>query len=266
MTSRLVFDPAVPRGQRRRAQRARARNSPATPPPRPGAAAAEQRRRKARQAMGGIPAAVVAQANATDHAASPGRGRRGQRHGYRTSDVRPGPDRPAERACAAISREEGLHKDWLSRHLGAVDRGAAAAVLQRGPAREDARGCPSLAGWDSRSPRYLPDRHLVQHRTMNAIAAEVGLTHHAVGLALSRHGVTPTAHPAKRHAATNAPHRWPPARRRHRRGLRRRAPGPGSTSRAIAENPAARVVAAPQGAEPGRPVGTGRAPPRRERA
>jgi hypothetical protein len=36
---------------------------------------------------------------------------------------------------------------------------------------------------------------------VNAIAAEVGMSHHAVGLALRRHGLAPTAHAAKRHAA-----------------------------------------------------------------
>jgi hypothetical protein len=37
---------------------------------------------------------------------------------------------------------------------------------------------------------------------VNAIASEVGMSHHAVGLALRRHGLAPTAHAAKRHAAS----------------------------------------------------------------
>jgi hypothetical protein len=41
----------------------------------------------------------------------------------------------------------------------------------------------------------------VQHRTVNAIAAEVGLSHHAVASALRRHRLARTAHAAKRHAA-----------------------------------------------------------------
>ena len=49
---------------------------------------------------------------------------------------------------------------------------------------------------------YLTERHLVQYRTVNAIAAEVGMSHHAVGAALRRHGLAPTAHAAKRHAAS----------------------------------------------------------------
>ena len=49
---------------------------------------------------------------------------------------------------------------------------------------------------------YLRDRHMMQHRTVSAIAAEVGLSHHAVGSALRRHGLDMTAHAAKRHAAS----------------------------------------------------------------
>jgi lambda repressor-like predicted transcriptional regulator len=107
-------------------------------------------------------------------------------------------------SLAAISREAGLHKDWLSRHLGDIDPGAAAAaaVLGGRPARCDARWLPVLSrlGYTDVAS-YLTERHLVQHRTVNAIAAEVGMSHHAVGLALRRHGLAPTAHAAKRHAA-----------------------------------------------------------------
>jgi protein-disulfide isomerase-like protein with CxxC motif len=48
---------------------------------------------------------------------------------------------------------------------------------------------------------YLRERHIVQHQTVNAIAAEAGLAHHAVESALRRHGLARTAHAAKRHAA-----------------------------------------------------------------
>jgi hypothetical protein len=103
-----------------------------------------------------------------------------QRHGY--------PDigafalaRVAGGAClAAISREAGLHKDWLSRHLGDVDPAASAAARQRCPNRWDARWRPALnrLGFPD-VPSYLRERHIVEHRTVNAIAAEVGLTNHA---------------------------------------------------------------------------------------
>lgn len=48
---------------------------------------------------------------------------------------------------------------------------------------------------------YLRDRHLVQHRTVSAIAAEAGVSQHAVESALRRHGLERVAHAGKRHAA-----------------------------------------------------------------
>lgn len=48
---------------------------------------------------------------------------------------------------------------------------------------------------------YLHQRHIVEHRTVTAIAAEAGLTHHAVDTALARHGLARIPHAAKRHAA-----------------------------------------------------------------
>ncbi len=114
-------------------------------------------------------------------------------------------------SLAAISREAGLNKDWLSRHLGRVDPAAAEAVRHRRPHRLDARWLPALARLGFRDvASYLHERHIVQHWTVNAIAAEVGLTHHAVETALRRHGLARMAHAAKRHEATSAPRRSPP--------------------------------------------------------
>jgi hypothetical protein len=48
---------------------------------------------------------------------------------------------------------------------------------------------------------YLHQRHIVQHCTVNAIAAEAGLSQHAVTSALRRHRLDRTAHAAKRHAS-----------------------------------------------------------------
>jgi protein-disulfide isomerase-like protein with CxxC motif len=106
-------------------------------------------------------------------------------------------------SLAAISREAGLHKDWLSRHLDDIDPGAAAAVLRGRPAQPDARWLPVLnrLGFTDVAS-YLRERHVVQYRTVNAIAAEVGMSHHAVGSALRRHGLARMAHAAKRHAAS----------------------------------------------------------------
>jgi AraC-like DNA-binding protein len=105
-------------------------------------------------------------------------------------------------SLAAISREAGLHKDWLSRHLGEIDPAAAAAVRPLRPDRWDAGwrpalsrlGFPDVAG-------YLYDRHIAAHWTVSAIAAEAGLSHHAVASALRRHRLDRTAHAAKRHAS-----------------------------------------------------------------
>jgi len=205
LSSRLVFESAVREGSA--AGRDRARAGDLT---RDAAAAAkgrrlpEQRRRKALQALAAIPPASVAQANrerADRHLAGVAAAA-AERHGY--------PDigafvvaRLAEGASlAAISREAGLHKDWLSRHLGDIDPAVATAAQQRSPDRWDARWLPVLRrlGFPD-VPSYLHERHIVQHRTVNAIAAELGLSHHAVESSLRRHGLARTAHAAKRHAA-----------------------------------------------------------------
>jgi len=208
LAARLVFDPAIREGSA--AGRARARAGDLA---RDAAAAArgralpEQRRRKALRALAAIPPARVAEANSArarlrlaEVAAAAAR-----RAGY--------PDigalvlaRVAEGASlAAISREAGLHKDWLSRHLGDLDAAAAAAVRRRdqAQARWDVLWQPALRrlGFPDVAD-YLRERHIVQHRTVNAIAAEVGLSHHAVASALRRHRLACTAHAATRHAAS----------------------------------------------------------------
>jgi AraC-like DNA-binding protein len=105
-------------------------------------------------------------------------------------------------SLASISREAGLNKDWLSRHLDCVDPVAAEAVRRRLPSRMDVRWLPAMTrlGFPD-VPSYLRERHISQHWTVNAIAAEVGLTHHTVEAALRRHGLARTAHAAKRHQA-----------------------------------------------------------------
>jgi len=105
-------------------------------------------------------------------------------------------------SLTAISIEAGLHKDWLSRHLAEVDPAAAAAARELYQARPDARWLPAVRELGFTDvPGYLRDRHLDQHRTVHAIAAEVGFSQHAVKAALLRHGLGHTSHAAKRHAA-----------------------------------------------------------------
>ena len=204
--ARLVFDASIREGSA--AGRQRARSGALT---RDAAAAArglpipEQRRRKSLQALASIPPDVIARANAE-------RARRrlagiaadvASRAGY--PDIRTFVlTRVGQGASlATISREAGLHKDWLSRHLADVDPEAAAAVAPRRSGQWDARWLPAVRrlGFTDVAG-YLRDRHTVQHRTVSAIAAEVGLSHHAVGSALRRHGLDMTAHAAKRHAAS----------------------------------------------------------------
>jgi hypothetical protein len=48
---------------------------------------------------------------------------------------------------------------------------------------------------------YLRRRHIVQCLSVNAIAAEIGMSHHAVEAALARHGLAVTAHATRRQAA-----------------------------------------------------------------
>jgi hypothetical protein len=105
-------------------------------------------------------------------------------------------------SLAAISREAGLHKDWLARHLNRVDPAAAAAVRGFGTSPWDARWLPAVTALGFADVAgYLRDRHLARHQTVNAISAEISLSHHAVESALRRHNLTRTSHASKRHAA-----------------------------------------------------------------
>jgi len=205
LASRLVFEPAMRQGSA--AGRARARAGDLT---RDAVRAVrgrrmpEQRRSKAVAALAAIPPLVVAQANRdranrhlTEVAAAVARG-----NGYADlgSFVLARIEQGA--SLAAISRDAGLNKDWLSRYLACVDPVVAEAVRCRRPHRVDARWLPAVTrlGFPD-VPSYLRERHIRQHWTVNAIAAEAGLTHHTVEAALRRHGLARTAHAAKRHQA-----------------------------------------------------------------
>ena len=206
LTSRLVFDPAMRQGSA--AGRDRARTGDLT---QDAARAArgrrmpEQRRRKAAAALAAIPPPVVAQANrerAGRHLARVA-AEVARRHGHADlgSFVLARIEQGA--SLAVISREAGLNKDWLSRHLGCVDPAAAEAARHRRPQRLDARWLPALARLGFADvASYLHERHIVQHWTVNAIAAEVGLAHHTVENSLRRHGLARMAHAAKRHQAS----------------------------------------------------------------
>jgi hypothetical protein len=205
LASRLVFDPAIRAGSAAGRERARAGELA-----RDAAAAAsgrlipEQRRRKALQALAAVSPSASARAKrerADRHLARLAAAA-ARRQGY--------PDigslvlaRVAEGASlAVISRESGLHKDWLSRHLGRIDPAAATAARRGGQGKWDVRWRPALTRLGFADVTvYLRERHVVQHRTASAIAAEVGLSHHAVDTALRRHGIPRVTHAGKRQSA-----------------------------------------------------------------
>jgi hypothetical protein len=204
-TARLVFDPAIRQGSAAGRERARAGRLT-----RDAAAAArgrrfpEQRRRKTARVFAEIPRVVVARANRdradqylADVAADAAR-----RLGYPGIQALVAARLQAGASLAAISREAGLHKDWLSRHLGRIEPEAAESARRPGPGQRDAAWRPALRALGfADSAGYLRDRHLVRHWTVNAIAAEMGVSHHAVESALRRHGLARVPHAAKRHAA-----------------------------------------------------------------
>ncbi len=208
LTSRLVFDPAIRAGSAAGRQRARsgelARDAAAAAA---GRRIPEQRRRKAVKALTAIPAAAITQANRerSDRHLAELALAAAQRQGYPDIGAFVLARARGGASLAAISREAGLHKDWLSRHLGRVDPAAAAAgtAARRGRReRWDARWRPALdrLGFADVAA-YLNDRHAGQHRTVNAIAAEVGLSNHAVATALCRHGLAKVNHAGQRHSA-----------------------------------------------------------------
>lgn len=206
MTQRRAHDPAIRAGcalgqelvrtgalADAAAQAARGRRHP------------EQRRRKTLAALAAINPAARAE----------GSRRRADRHLHDTAQAaaerlgHPGigalvRHRTAQGASlAAISREAGLHKDWLCRHLAFVDPAAAADVAasaaRRRAERTDARWHPVvLALGFADVPAYLTDRHRTRKHTIAMIATETGRSRSAVESALRRHGIERLPHAASR--------------------------------------------------------------------
>lgn len=95
-------------------------------------------------------------------------------------------------SLAAISREAGMHKDWVSRRFG--------NLTPRRPHPGDVRLAPAASGFADVGA-YLRRRHVEERRSVAAIAAEAGVSRETVNGALRRHGIEPVPHATKRHQA-----------------------------------------------------------------
>lgn len=107
-------------------------------------------------------------------------------------------------SLAAISREAGLHKDWVSRQLPVVAPGIAQALGNLRPHHTDVRLRPVAHRLGYPDPgAYLRAGHVEQHRSVAAIAAEAGVSRWTILAALRHHGIDPVSHATKRHQARN---------------------------------------------------------------
>jgi AraC-like DNA-binding protein len=204
-SARLVFESALREGSAR--GRDRARSGYLT---RDAAAAAkgrsfpEQRRQRARTAMSAPARLQLAQTN-RDRAARRLAARAeevARQHGYADVGQLVRDGIAAGQSLAAISRASGLDKDWLSRHLPRLDPVLAAAAAARRDDAQDQRWLPAIRRLGFADvTSYLCQRHYVEHRSLNAIGEESGLSFQTVKSAFRRHGLATAPHAAKRHAA-----------------------------------------------------------------
>jgi hypothetical protein len=204
-TPRLIFDPAIRAGSAAGRQRAAtgelsrdaARASTGRPLP-------EQRRRKAARAAAaasGEPTAQASRQRAARHRAEVA-ARVASEQGYPTLGAYVQARGAAGASLAAISREAGLHKDWLHRHLAEVAPAIAAVARQQASSRDSSRWLQAVTALGFADvASYLRDRHLARHQTVSAIGGEIGMSNHAVAAAITRHGLARTAHAGKREAA-----------------------------------------------------------------
>jgi hypothetical protein len=204
--ARLLFEPAVREGSAAGRERARsgelasqaARAARGRPFP-------EQRRRRTARARAAIPPEVIGEASRkrADRYLTEVATQVARQHGYVDLGAFVAARISAGASLAAISREAGLHKDWMSRHLERVDDAAAIAARQAATDRHDVALLQALAPFGYRDvAAYLREHHLERHQSVNAIAAAIGVSHHAVSAALRRHGLDRVAHAAKRHEAS----------------------------------------------------------------
>jgi ROS/MUCR transcriptional regulator protein len=204
-SARLVFEPAVRIGSARGRQRARtgelSRDAANAARGRP---FPEQRRQRSRTAVSSLAGQRIASANrdrADQHLAAVAREVASQQ-GYATIGGLVRDRIGAGHSLAAISRDCGLDKDWMTRHLHRIDPSAAELARSAPQQALDARWLPVIRrlGFDD-VVSYLRQRHLVEHASVNAIAREAGVSFHAARSALQRHAVTVSAHVTKRRVA-----------------------------------------------------------------
>lgn len=103
-------------------------------------------------------------------------------------------------SLAAISREAGLHKDWLSRFLPAVAPRLRPERVRAHPGDLRLRPVAARHGFAD-TAAYLRARHVDQHRSVAAIAAEAGVSRWTIAAVLGHHGISPVPHATKRHRA-----------------------------------------------------------------
>jgi AraC-like DNA-binding protein len=107
-------------------------------------------------------------------------------------------------SLAAISREAGQHKDWLSRHLKSIEPELAIGHHMLRTPPHDVRLSPMarrLGYSDVES--YLRTEHLDRRMTVAAIARQVGVSAWTIAKALRRYSIEPVPHTTKRAAAAD---------------------------------------------------------------
>lgn len=97
-------------------------------------------------------------------------------------------------SLAEISREAGLHKDWMRRQLPKLDPVLAAWARCPQPARRVRRWSEALGrtGFEELGT-YLRQRYLREHRSVSFIAREAGLSRSAVQSGLDAYSIRRTA-------------------------------------------------------------------------
>ena len=204
-SARLVFEPAVRNGSAAGRQRARtgelSRDAATAARGRP---FPEQRRQRSRGAMSPLAESHIARANrdrADQHLAAVAH-EAALQQGYSSIGRLVQDKLGAGLSLAAISRDCGLSKDWMARHLHRIDPSAADLAHSGSQHALDARWLPVVRslGFDDVAS-YLRQRHLTDHASVNAIAREAGVSYHAAKSALQRHEVTVSPHVTKRRVA-----------------------------------------------------------------